>query len=152
MALTRVKTKGNIEMSEGINLNEFLDFTQQELNQARLLNTHEFLQGSKMNGIWETEIAARERLQKTVVELIASAPKKKDTPSYTTHAMALHLKGITINKKGIGVNDEIDYAKKFGLPSRGALYNRLNDIINEKIANPADFHELANQIIKEHKL
>lgn len=76
--------------------------------------------------------------------------KRKDKPSYTTYAMALNLKDITISKKGIGVNDGNDYVKIFGLASGATLYNRLNKI--KDIVKPEKFESKAMEVIKKYKL
>lgn len=78
--------------------------------------------------------------------------KLKGKPSYTDYAMALHLRSITINKKGTGVNDGKDYCELFNLPSRVNLYNSLNDIQNGKILNIEKFKLEANRIIESYKL
>lgn len=82
-------------------------------------------------------------------------PTKQDKPNsreYSYYAMALHLKSITISTKGIGVNDGIDYAEKFNLNSGKTLYNKLNDITNDRLANPESFKNRAQEIIKEKNL
>ncbi len=66
--------------------------------------------------------------------------------------MALSLTGITLSKKGVGVNDEIDYAKKFDLKSGVALYNRLNGIENISGMNREKFERLAKEVIKKYEL
>jgi hypothetical protein len=76
--------------------------------------------------------------------------KKPSDFSYNVYAMALSLKNITLNKEGKGVNDGIDYAKKFELKSGKSLYNKLNGI--ENLANPDKFKIKANEVIKKYKL
>jgi hypothetical protein len=90
-------------------------------------------------------------LQKAI-DSIQDRTKKKGTPSYTTFGMALHMSGTIIDKKCVGVNDGIDYAKKFELTSPITLYNRWNDILNEKLANPEKIEAKAKEIIKKYKL
>ena len=132
---------------EKIDLNAFLDFTQQELNDARSWN-----KSNLINGRWDAEIQAREKVQEVIIELIGDQTKKNAEYSYTDYAMALSIKNIQITAKGIGVKDNIDYAQKFGLASPKALYNRLNNIIKEDIANPENFQQNAVAIIKKYSL
>lgn len=78
------------------------------------------------------------------------AIKGKKSWSYNTYAMALHMKGITLNKKGIGVNDGRDYPTLFDLASGVTLYNRLNKI--EEISKPEKFEIKAKEVIEKHNL
>ena len=72
-------------------------------------------------------------------------------PTYSTYAYALILAGINIDKKGFGVNDQINYAEKFGLKSGNTLYNKWN-AFEKSIANPEKFQSVALDIIKKHNL
>lgn len=92
-----------------------------------------------------------ERERSTLIEP-QPLKKKANKGSYSVHAMALSLTGITLSKKGVGVNDEIDYAKKFDLKSGVALYNRLNGIENISGMNREKFERLAKEVIKKYEL
>jgi hypothetical protein len=72
--------------------------------------------------------------------------------SYTDYAMALKIKNIIIDTSGIGVDDRIDYAAKFGLNSGSKLYNQWNGILNDRFANVKNFEKKAFEIIKNKDL
>lgn len=78
---------------------------------------------------------------------LATHQSHEQVGTYSECATALHLKNITINTKGIGVSDGINYKELFGLKSGKKLYNTLNEL-----GSFEKFREKANQIIKEKKL
>jgi hypothetical protein len=130
---------------KGVDLAGLLDLTQAKLNTAKNLSIHPFV---KDTFNWPEEFRKLKNLQDLIIDL--TKVKKENTPSYTDYAMALHLKDITISRKGIGVNDGINYAEKFGLPSGITLYNRWNKI--QDVAKPEKFKAKAEQIIKKYKI
>lgn len=72
--------------------------------------------------------------------------------SYSAYAKALSLKNITITKKGIGTIDRVDYAAKFDLASGPTLYNKYNDLVNEKILDSRTLENQAQEILKIYNL
>lgn len=97
------------------------------------------------------------RLRKALEERLRSANaaskpgKPKGKPSYTTYAMALHVKNITITKEAIGVANGINYAELFELQSPVTLYNRYNDVVHGRKGSE-ECQQRAREIIKMYKL
>lgn len=99
---------------------------------------------------WTIEAEAKYKFLKWLEASSDDQVKNDKVFSYTAYAYALSLKNITIDKKGIGVIDEIDYVQKFGLASRKTFYNKWNSL--DTIADLSKFADKAQQIIKKHNL
>jgi hypothetical protein len=76
----------------------------------------------------------------------------KDSYSYSQYAKALQLRNISISKKGVGVDNNVNYIEKFGLKPGETLYNKWNALINGKIQDTEDLEKKALEIIKNKDL
>ena len=103
------------------------------------------------NPVRKTVLNLRQKNQQVAPKKI-TVKKLRNNYSYTAYAMALNIKNISIDQKGRGIHDGIDYVKRFGLKPGQTLYNKWNNLINDKIANPKKFEKPAWEIIKNNKM
>jgi hypothetical protein len=100
-----------ILVSEKVDLNDFLSYTQKDLNLARSVNSHEFTKNR-----FDNDILLRESLQRVIVKLIKAKEinsKKPDTPSMivTSHDRVLRELNIinVIFKSQFRMQSEIEW-------------------------------------------